>query len=332
MHQVIWRIVLEEVRMRIVQVAPNIFPLPPDYGGIERVVYDLTEELVSRGEEVFLYAPKGTKTSAHLLAYPHSGIWNNNYQIIQYVKRTLPRNIDIIHDHTHYSVIGKKRLRVPTVCTVHMPTTAKVKYPIYVSEAALKVYGNNSGDYVHNGLNLNDFEFSAKKKDYLLFLGRISKDKGTHLAVEVAERTGQKLIVAGPNFETDFFDSVLKSKLQGNQNIEYIGEVGGKRKQELLKNAKCLLFPSIWDEPFGLAMIEAMSCGTPVLALNNGAAPEVLKRFPSLVCQSTDEMVDKVNLNQFPSPILLHKYIVENFTREIMADNYLRIYKRVAKR
>lgn len=315
--------------MKIVQIAPDMYPLPPDYGGIERVVYDLTEALVNMGEEVFLYAPKGTKTSAHLVPYPRSGIRSNISHIKSHVKTTIPKDIDIIHDHTHYSTIGKERLRVPTVCTVHMPITSKVRHPIYLSEASLRNYGNNHGYYVHNGLNLNDFEFSDVKQDYLLFLGRISSDKGTHLAIEVAERTGQKLILAGPKFEKDYFNSVIKPKIEVNPNIEYVGEVGGKKKQELLKNAKCLLFPSIWDEPFGLAMIEAMSSGTPVLALYNASVSEVLSGFPNSVCQSVDEMVNKINSNQFPPPILLRNYIVENFTREIMAIKYLDIYKKV---
>jgi glycosyltransferase involved in cell wall biosynthesis len=314
--------------MRIVQVNPDYYPVPPaNYGGIERVVYELTEELVRRGHEVYLYAPQGSKTSAKLIPYKHDP--GQPEKIAQYVMEKLPDGIELIHDHTHDSVLGLRNLSIPTVCTIHDQRNNHIKYPVYLCQRALEVIGGNQGFFAYNGLNPEEFEFSDQKEDYLLFMGVLGWHKGIHLALEIAEKTQEKLIIAGPVFHYEFFTKEIRPHIQNNPNIKYIGEVGGKVRRHVLKHAKCLLFPSLWEEPFGLVMVEAMACGTPVIALGNGAVPEVMKGFPHFICQSVEEMVEKVRSESFPDSKQLRDYVEHHFTTSHMAAKYIEIYNQV---
>lgn len=318
--------------LKIVQVAPDIYPVPPsDYGGIEIIVYEITEELVRRGHEVWLYAPAGSRTSARLIPYEHT-TKGDSAQIAEFVKKTLPKGIDIIHDHTLSSAVGKAGLPVPAVCTIHGAILNSVKYPVYVSRRALEVIGDNRGYYVYNGLDLEKYEFSGLKSDYLLYMSRVDRVKGIEHALDIADRTKKKLVIAGPIHDKAYFSSIVEPRIRNNPNIRYAGSVGGQFKQDLLKYAACLLFPTSWEEPFGLVMIEAMACGTPVAALSNGAVPEVLKRYPELICRNTNEMTALVNRGSFPAPEALRKYALSRFTTAHMVDSYLEVYKNVLQR
>lgn len=316
-------------KLKIIQVAPDIYPVPPpDYGGIEAVVYELTEELVKKGHEVYLYAAEGSKTSANLIPYKHTPRGDHN-KIAEYVLSTMPEGVDIVHDHTLVSVLGKRNLDIPTVCTIHGAINNRLENPVFVSKRALQVIGGNHGFYVYNGLSLKEYEYCEEKDDYMLYLGRLDKAKGINHALEVAERANKRLVIAGPVHDTAYFAKEVAPRLKNNSKIEYIGSIGGKKKQEVLKHASCLLFPTSWEEPFGLVMIEAMACGTPVLAFSNGAVPEVLKGFPELICKNIDEMVNKIMLSSFPQPQVLRDYVIKNFNSENMADGYIEIYKKL---
>ncbi len=316
--------------LRIVQVAPDYYSLPPRYGGIEKVVYELTEELVKLGHEVYLYAPKGSKSSATIINYEHT--IPNPKRICEFVQRTLPDNIDIIHDHTHDSVIGHKKLTTPTICTLHCSRYNSVEYPVYLNKRALETIGENYGALVYNGIDLDKYQFCDLKDDYLLFMGTLNSHKGINYAIDVAEKTNQKLKIAGPIHNYRYYRKEIEPRIKNNPNIDYLGEVSGQLKQDLLKKAKCFLFPTSWQEPFGLVMIEAMACGTPVLAFPNGAVPEVMEGFPNLICSSVDEMVQKVNRNQFPKPKLLREYVANRFTLEITVNEYIRLYNKLLNR
>jgi glycosyltransferase involved in cell wall biosynthesis len=319
-------------RLKIVQVisnVPNARPLPPtNQGGTEKIVYELTEELVRRGHEVYLFAAQGSRSSAKLFPYPAA---LNNRNLGAYVLKRLPPMVSIIHDHSFRSALSRRKLRVPTVSTLHLPVRHWVQNPVYVSKRAKLIMGKNRGDFVYNGINIQDYEFSKEKHGYLLFMGRLLREKGILHAMDIAEMTKKKLIIAGPIKAPELFRKHIAPRIQKNPNIQYVGAVGGKRKQQLLKHASCLLFPTLWEEPFGLVMIEAMACGTPVVALGNGAVPEILGRFPGMICQTVREMSRKVQQGGFPAPHVLRKYVISRFTTKRMTDDYLAIYGKIIR-
>ncbi|MET3728160.1 FkbM family methyltransferase [Fictibacillus halophilus] len=313
--------------MRIVHVAPDFYPVPPlNYGGIERMIHALVEESVRQGHDVYLYAREGSQTSAQLIPYHHEA--GRPEHIAVYVKETLPDEVDVIHDHTHLSVIGRLKLSVPTVCTIHDSLNNEIEHPIYLSKRALEHVGKGYGYFVYNGIDLNEYPFQPIKEDYLLFLGVISAHKGIHHALDIAERTKRRMKIAGPVFNSEYFQTEIEPRIKKLSNVEYVGEVGGEYRLKLLKEAACLVFPTSWEEPFGLVMVEAMACGTPVVALDNGAVSEVLKSFPSQVCQTTDEMIKSLEALQ-SEPNRLRDYVSDHFTVEHMTEGYLAVYQKV---
>lgn len=316
--------------MRIVHIAPDFYPVPPqNYGGIERMIYSLIEESVKRGHEVYLYAREGSVTGAKLIAYQHPP--GHPESIAEFVLNTLPDKVDVIHDHTHLSIIGRKRLDVPTICTIHDSLNNEIEHPVYVSYRALDVIGKNKGYFVYNGIEVKDYPLQDKKEDYLLFLGVLSPHKGIQQALDVAEKSKVRLIIAGPVFNHEYFRDEIEPRIQAMPHVEYVGEVGGAYRLQLLQHAKCLVFPTSWEEPFGLVMIEAMACGTPVLAFANGAVPEVLKGYPSLICESVDQMLEKLQ-NLHYEGAQLRSYVENYFSNEKMADGYFDVYEKAIQR
>ncbi|WP_162785054.1 glycosyltransferase [Bacillus sp. P14.5] len=164
--------------MRIVQVSTDTLPVPPPkYGGIQRLVHSLSEELVTRGHEVFVFAPKGSTSSGTVIPYPHSG---PQPELIQkFVKENLPENIDIIHDHTHFSLIDKLNLTVPTISNININATTFPKYPVYISRNALQVSGGNKGFCIYPGIDLSQYEFSETKKTTSYSWGNLNCKKGS---------------------------------------------------------------------------------------------------------------------------------------------------------
>ncbi|WP_245864323.1 glycosyltransferase family 4 protein [Paenibacillus donghaensis] len=311
--------------MRILQIAPNHEAVPPQKdGGTERIVYDLAQELSRRGHDVILYAPFGSHISGSVIPYPFIG----DEPIVSYILETLPHDIDVIHDHTFNSVFNPIGVNIPTVHTIHLPVRNNVKFPVYVSYNALNVIGGGYGHYIHNGVVLDEYEFSSVKEDYFLFMGRMIREKGIIEAMNLAEATGQRLVMAGPIHDEELFLQEITPRLKQNPQLQYVGPVGQTIRQDLLKHAKCLLFPIQWNEPFGLVMIEAMACGTPVLALSNGAVPEILEYFPQMMCESLSEMTRKLYHYEVPySPEKLRSHIKERFSVSRMTDDYLKLYQ-----
>ncbi|WP_268796184.1 glycosyltransferase [Paenibacillus sp. Soil750] len=311
--------------LSIIQViSPICSPVSAvDTAGTEKMVYEITQELVKRGHKVVLYAPKGSKVSAKVVPFPK---YFEDRHLPAFIRKTRPSKVDLIHDHTFSSIVRLRKMGIPVLPTHHLPTNIEFHDSVYVSHAARKNAGVK-GLVVHNGINPDEYEYSEGKDDYLLFIGRILPDKGVIHAIEVAERNHQKLIIAGPIKDEEYFRNILQPRIDNNENIHYIGAVASKQKQELLKRARCVLFPSIWKEPFGLVLIEAMISGTPVLALNNGAALEVLEGFPQLVCNSIDELAHKALHEPFPPPHVLREYVLTKFTTATMVDQYITLYE-----
>jgi glycosyltransferase involved in cell wall biosynthesis len=313
--------------LKIAQISTNTIPVPPkDYGGTQREVHYLTEELVRRGHKVILFAKKGsTARSTQTFEYPS----NDRKEQLAFIMKNLPSDVDFIHDH--YGIVASSNPPIPTIRSSHSKGVTGVQIPVYVSKTILRKYGKNKGFYVHNGIRVEDYRFRKKKKDYLLFLGRIIKQKGVHLAVEVARKTGKELILAGPINDKKYFNSKIKPYL--NKHIRHIGSVGGRKKMDLLSRASCVLFTSTWDEPFGLVLIEALASGTPVLGFKKGGAvPEVLNGMPQLLCRSTKDMIKKVQKpSKFPTARACRAYVQKHFSDRSMTDKFLKLYKKIIK-
>lgn len=315
--------------MKIIQISTNSLPVPPvDYGGTQRDVYYLTEELIRRGHKVVLFAKKGSKSSAKTHVYPTK----DPKKQLDFIIKRIPKDADIIHDH--YGIVAKANPPIPTIRNTHFKFKTNGQIPVYVSKTILRTSGRNKGYFVHNGIRLKDYRFRQKKSGYLLFLGRLLPEKGVHLAIEVAKKTGRKLIIAGPARNKkgmEYFRKKIKPHL-GSQ-IRYVGAVGGKKKQELLSKAYCVLFPSRWREPFGLVMIEALACGTPVLGFKrgSGAVPEVLKGMPQLLCTDTKAMIRKIKSGKFPKPGVCRRYVAKNFSDKVMTSDFLKLYRKILR-
>lgn len=287
--------------MRIAQIAPPWVSVPPiGYGGVERIVSQLTEELVRRGHEVTLFASGDSKTSAHLSSYYPKAIGNDGSKKGDMVSllHAMPAFVhasqfDIIHSHDRMSLLLGLLTKTPFVHTLHGTLV-----PGEIEEGKREVYapcsqlpfvsisnsqreGFPSLNYVatvYNGILVDEFSFNEKKGSYLAWFGRITPKKGVVEAIRVARNVGMPLKIAAAIDPIDqpFFDQFVKPEID-NSTVQFIGELSGQERTDFLKNALALLFPIRWHEPFGLVMTESMACGTPVVATNFGSTPEIIE-------------------------------------------------------
>ncbi|HEU4793236.1 MAG TPA: glycosyltransferase family 4 protein [Nitrolancea sp.] len=337
--------------MRIAQIAPLAEAVPPKfYGGTERVVAALVEELVDRGHEVTLFASGDSETSANLVP------------VIPEALRSLPGAVDplapllamlelveehadafdLIHSHVDYlSFPFTRHWRTPTITTLHgrldIPELPLLhsRYPeinlISISDSQrlpLVPHSLNWIATVYNGIVLDHFSFQPDPGDYLVFLGRISKEKRPDLAVEVARRCGIPLKIAAkvdPAYDQRYLHEF--EPLLDDPNVEFLGEVDEVGKNQLLRGAMALLFPSLWPEPFGMAMVEAMACGVPVIGLRYGAVPEVIiDGQTGFICDSVDEMVASVKRLREIDRATCRRHVEANFSARTMTDGYEAAY------
>ena len=336
--------------MRIAQLAPPWFAVPPErYGGIEWVVALLADGLADRGHDTTLYASGGSKTRAKLVSIfdePPGGPfigdpWYDAVQAVSAYQRA--SDYDIVHDHS--GLVGPaigSFADVPIVHTLHGPFTENAKrfytllsgrvWYVAISEAQRSFCPDLSyAGTVHNGIDVNLYPFRAEKEDFLLFLGRINREKGPELAVEVAHRTGRKLVMAvkmAEDFEKEYWRDVVEPLLDGSEEI--IGEITIDEKADLLARARAVLFPIQWPEPFGLVMTEAMATGTPVIAFKYGAAPEVIVDGKTgFLVGSLDEMCEAVERVDQIRPEDCRRHVEEHFSADAMVEGYLRCFERV---
>ncbi|MBW4421756.1 MAG: glycosyltransferase family 4 protein [Myxacorys californica WJT36-NPBG1] len=343
--------------MRIAQIAPLWESVPPPaYGGIELVVSLLTDELVRRGHDVTLFASGDSQTLAQLESvHPHALRLDPSvnehpiYEMLQ-LGRLYDRaqQFDVIHSHIGCAALPMAKLvKTPTVHTLHgvftpdnekLFTYAREQPYISISNTQREPRLNlNYVSTVYNGIDLASHEFYAAPSDppYLAFLGRISPEKGTHLAIEIAQRSGWHLKMAGKvdRVDVDYFEEAIRPHIDGKQ-IEYLGEANHVQKNALLGNAVATLFPITWREPFGLVMVESMAVGTPVIALRRGSAPELIKHGETgFLCDSVDECVaalDKINSIRRRA---CRSHVNQKFGVEQMVDGYEAVYREaVSKR
>ncbi|MCA1833536.1 MAG: glycosyltransferase family 4 protein [Actinomycetota bacterium] len=346
--------------MRIAVVAPPWISVPPaGYGGIEWVVSLLVEELVRRAHDVTLFASGGSQTKAELISVfddPPTSRMHENVadarhaaEVVRVIQERAgtDRAFDVVHDHSACIMLAAAPLLpVPLVHTLHGAFTEEMRN-LYrqVAHAATFVAISETQRagmpelpvraIVPNSVDADAFTFAKAKQDYLLCLGRVSRPKGQDVAIEVAQRAGMPLVLAGkvdPGDDTAYFDREILPYVDGQQ-IRFEGEVPDERKRELMAGARAMLFPIRWPEPFGLVMVEAMASGTPVIATRQGAVPEVVRDgVTGFIVEKSEDMPAALQRLDEIDPAACRNEAEKRFSPAVMADGYERIYEAVVMR
>jgi glycosyltransferase involved in cell wall biosynthesis len=348
--------------MRIAQLAPPFERVPPTcYGGTERVVATLTEELVRRGHEVTLFASGDSRTSARLHPVVDQALWHHRAGYKDFAPfwaialGKLSREIeqfDIVHSHLDFFGFPLARAhRAPVITTLHGRLDLPELIPLHqeftdmslvsISNAQREPIPNaNWVATVYHGIDLNDHTFNPEPGKYLAFLGRISPEKGLDTAIRVALRAGVPMKIAAreplpftddPNVRADweYYDTKVKPLLK-EPGVEMVGPVGGKGRDEFLRNAAALLFPICWPEPFGLVMPEALLSGTPVLAFRQGSVPEILvDGLTGFIRDTEDELVAAVDRIGELDRARCREEAERRFSPAVMAQAYERVYAEI---
>jgi glycosyltransferase involved in cell wall biosynthesis len=340
--------------MKIAQVAPLTEAVPPKlYGGTERVVAYLTDALVELGHDVTLFASGDSVTKAKL-----APIWPQALRLDPAIKDFLApvfmelevvarraHEFDVIHSHLDYFGYPLLRLLdVPSVTTLHGRLDLAELRPLYGVYGDIPVVSISDAQRVplpqanyvatiHHGLPQHLLAKGAGAGGYLAFLGRISPEKAPDAAIRIAAKAGMPLKIAAKvdRVDEEYFKTTIEPLLSHGQ-VEFIGEIGEHQKSDFLGNAAGLLFPIAWREPFGLVMIEAMACGTPVIAFENGSVPEVLEDgVTAFIVQNEDQAVQAVRKIGMLDRHRIRAEFDQRFTAQHMAQNYLKLYSRLSK-
>jgi glycosyltransferase involved in cell wall biosynthesis len=341
--------------MRIAQVAPLYESVPPKYyGGTERVVSYLTEELVRQGHEVTLFASGDSETKARLVAACPRSLrldkrcrdhMAHHYVMLENVFQRAAE-FDIIHFHLDYLHFPFSRREAFThVTTLHGRLDLPDLVPLYQEFRDMPVISISNGQReplpwanwqatVYHGLPADSYQYRAEAGRYLAFLGRISPEKRVDRAIEIATRVGMPLKIAAKvdRVDKNYFESVIAPLLR-NPLVEFVGEIGDGEKDEFLGNAYALLFPIDWPEPFGLVMIEAMACGTPVIAYRGGAVPEIMEQgHTGFIVHGLENAVEAVRHVAHLSRKRCREVFEQRFTATRMAHDYVQQFERLIAR
>jgi len=347
--------------MKIALLSPIEESVPPEkYGGTELVVYNLAETLIDYGHKVYLLASGDSKTRAQLVPIFPRAIRKESIAVDMNVRNSLKYigigrvvdeltkiKPDIIHNHIGWRFIPfVHHLQVPTLTTLHGPLDVPYQQFVYgsfpdasyvsISNAQREPFPKlNYVATVYNGIDLKAFNFVDRPGEYLAFLGRISPEKGPKIAIEVAKKVGMKLKIAAKvdAVDKEYFKKEIEPLIDGKQ-IEFIGEIGPDIKSDFLGNAYALLAPIQWREPFGLFIVEAMACGTPVIVTNMGSAPELVTDGETgfVVPNKISSFVKAVKKIQQIDRKKCYNRVRDYFTKEKMTEGYLRVYEKLIKK
>ena len=356
--------------MHVVQIAPPWFPIPPDgYGGIERVIHDLTEGLVAAGHRLTLLAPAGSRTSARLIPTVPEGLgldmtladkdraFRESTRAAYATAATL--GADIVHDHTDFVVEGA--FPAPIVHTVHGPATdhhvslyremsqrgdrfvaiSARQRQLFLATAERRFGAGEQiafAGVVHNPTDVAATRFypGTDKDDYVAFLGRCHWEKAPDTAIRIAIASGLRLKMAlrVTVDEQAYFNAVVRPLLdEAGDLVEFVGEVGGAEKDALIGRARAVVFTSPWEEPFGLVLTEAAARGTPVVAFGRGSAPEIVRDgVTGVLCRTEAEMVAALPRAMALDPAACRAHAEARFSRDAIARRYLDLYAMVLER
>ncbi len=336
--------------MRIALIAPPFISIPPPrYGGTELFVEQLALGLKAAGVDVVVYTNgESTVPVERKFLYPGSE-WPlgddvyfslRDMQHHAWAVHDAAQDCDVIHVNNIAGITYSKFVEQPCVYTVHHPLEQALAdlyqhYPdvhyACISQFQADEMKLPNCTTIHHGIDQSLYQVKEKKQDYLAFLGRIAPVKGVHLAIEVAKKSGIPLKIAGqiqPLYQA-YWENEVKPHVDG-RFIEFVGEVDVAEKNELLGNARAMVFPIQWHEPFGLVLVEAMACGTPVLALPGGSVAEIVQEgISGHICQTVDEMAEWAKTVEIPAAVV-RQYVDDEFSLQRMVDAYIALYERVA--
>lgn len=334
--------------MKIALIAPPFIPVPPRaYGGTELFIGHLADELIDRGHDVILYANGESCARCDVrwvyreaywpLPDAHAGTLRDLHHTAWAIQDAASERVDVIHVNDAFAVAFLRFIDTPAVYTLHHPhepllSSFYAHHPdvtyVAISHAQRRRERMPRLRTIHHGIRLADYPFMDGPRTYLSFLGRLAPMKGAHRAIEVAQRTGIPLKIAGeiqPMFH-DYWEQAIAPHLDGRL-IEYVGEATPGNKAELLGHSIALLFPIDWEEPFGLVMVEAMACGTPVIALPGGAVEEVVRDGVSgWVCRNVAEMAERA-VNGRIDAARCRDHVARYFSVERMGREYEQLYE-----
>jgi glycosyltransferase involved in cell wall biosynthesis len=342
--------------MRIAQIAPLQLTVPPqNYGGTERCIYNITEALVEAGHDVTLFATAGSQTSAHLVPMRSEPIrFSTKVDSVALYMAMLRQvyqradEFDVIHSHLDYLTLPYAAAsKTPTAITLHgrldaMETAGMFRafrecnYVAISNSQRLQIPELNWVATIHHAVDLRPITFAETPGSYLVFVGRITPEKGPDRAIKIARKVGIPLKIAAkvdPS-ERKYYEEVIKPMLGENDPlIEFLGPVNERRKQELMQNALALLLPINWPEPFGMVFIEALACGTPVLTCPHGSVPELLQDgVTGYIRETDDELVEAARAVAAIDRASCREHVRQRFDIREMALKYVDVYAKIQQR
>jgi glycosyltransferase involved in cell wall biosynthesis len=332
--------------MKVALLAPVAWRTPPrHYGPWEQIASNIAEGLIQLGIEVTLFATGDSVTAGKLDAVCAMGYEEDRSQDAKVLECLHISNLmekagqfDLIHNNFDFLPLTYSGLiKTPVITTIHGFSSQRI-IPVYKKYNHTNHYVSISNadrspelNYlatVYNGLDTKDFEFFETPDDYLLYFGRIHPHKGTAEAIEIAKKSGRKLLVAGIIQDENYYREKIEPQLSAD--VQYVGHAGSEKRKELLGNAYALLHPISFDEPFGMSVAEAMLCGTPVIAFNRGSMPELIKDTETgFLVNTVDEAVEAVGQIDKINRIDCYNWASSQFSCDKMVGDYLDLYKRI---